>query len=421
MTGLDFSAPALEEARRLAAGRRRRRRSSSRAVRRARRARRGSSTSSTPASGRSCWLPEHRPLGRRRQRAAAPGGRLFIREGHPVLWASTDQLPDGLLVLDHPYFEQPEPDRLGRRGHVRRHRRRVRAQRERRVEPRPRRDRDRPARPRPRAHDARRARQRAVGRAPRPHGRRSAAASTASSTAPSACRTATPCRRQALTRDTGPLASPGLERLCHGGETYRHHLRKEPDDGFLPARAALRHVRPRAVPVGRDVRVPLRQAPQGLRRHAQRHARAPTRRTPPWRTSSSSRRARSSTRPPRSGTTTCTGCRWRPAAVAPERRGRRRHQRGLRLLRQVQGGVQDVGHRPVRLRLDVADARRRQARHLLDQQRRPADEARPDRRPHVRRLGARLLHRLPQPAPRLRRHLPRPPHQLEAARATRLG
>ena len=35
-------------------------------------------------------------------------------------------------------------------------------------------------------------------------------------------------------------------------------------------------------------------------------------------------------------------------------------------LRQVQGGVQDVGHRPVRLRLDVADARRRQARHLVD-------------------------------------------------------
>ena len=30
----------------------------------------------------------------------------------------------------------------------------------------------------------------------------------------------------------------------------------------------------------------------------------------------------------------------------------------------------------------------------------------------MRRVGARLLHRLPQPSPRLRRHVPRPPHQL---------
>ena len=76
-------------------------------------------------------------------------------------------------------------------------------------------------------------------------------------------------------------------------------------------------------------------------------------------------------------------------------------------LRQVPRGVQDVGHRPVRLRLGVADARRRQARHLVDRQRRPADEARPDRRADVRRVGARLLHRLPQRAARLRRRVPR--------------
>ena len=39
----------------------------------------------------------------------APGGRLFLREGHPVLWALDDAREDGLLVLEHPYVELPEP------------------------------------------------------------------------------------------------------------------------------------------------------------------------------------------------------------------------------------------------------------------------------------------------------------------------
>lgn len=37
-----------------------------------------------------------------------PGGRLFIREGHPVVWALDDPRPDGLVVLAHPYFETEE-------------------------------------------------------------------------------------------------------------------------------------------------------------------------------------------------------------------------------------------------------------------------------------------------------------------------
>src|SRR5690606_24648129 len=37
-----------------------------------------------------------------------PGGRLFLREGHPVLNTLADR-PDELLVIEHPYFEQPEP------------------------------------------------------------------------------------------------------------------------------------------------------------------------------------------------------------------------------------------------------------------------------------------------------------------------
>jgi SAM-dependent methyltransferase len=38
-----------------------------------------------------------------------PGGRLFIREGHPMLWSLADSRPDGLLVVDLPYFERDEP------------------------------------------------------------------------------------------------------------------------------------------------------------------------------------------------------------------------------------------------------------------------------------------------------------------------
>ena len=38
-----------------------------------------------------------------------PGGRLFLREGHPMLWAIADPRPDGLLVVEWPYFERPEP------------------------------------------------------------------------------------------------------------------------------------------------------------------------------------------------------------------------------------------------------------------------------------------------------------------------
>ena len=38
-----------------------------------------------------------------------PGGRLFIREGHPMLWSLEDSRPDGLLVVEYPYFERAEP------------------------------------------------------------------------------------------------------------------------------------------------------------------------------------------------------------------------------------------------------------------------------------------------------------------------
>ena len=59
--------------------------------------------------GALCWLPDIRRWAEVVAALLAPGGRLFLREGHPMLWALADQRDDGLLVVDYPYFERPEP------------------------------------------------------------------------------------------------------------------------------------------------------------------------------------------------------------------------------------------------------------------------------------------------------------------------
>ncbi len=59
--------------------------------------------------GALCWLPDIARWGQVVGRLLRPGGRLFLREGHPVLWSLADPRPDGLLVIKTPYFEQPEP------------------------------------------------------------------------------------------------------------------------------------------------------------------------------------------------------------------------------------------------------------------------------------------------------------------------
>jgi 2-polyprenyl-3-methyl-5-hydroxy-6-metoxy-1,4-benzoquinol methylase len=59
--------------------------------------------------GALCWLPS---ISRWASVVAAllrPGGRLFIRECHPVLWTIQDGRDDSLLVVEYPYFEQDEP------------------------------------------------------------------------------------------------------------------------------------------------------------------------------------------------------------------------------------------------------------------------------------------------------------------------
>ena len=110
MTGLDFSAAALAEARRLAA-------------------RAGPAVDFVEADvydavkvlgagqfdlvftgiGALCWLPSIRRWADVVSGLLRPGGRLFLREGHPMLWSLADTRPDGLLVVDNPYFERDEP------------------------------------------------------------------------------------------------------------------------------------------------------------------------------------------------------------------------------------------------------------------------------------------------------------------------
>jgi SAM-dependent methyltransferase len=53
------------------------------------------------------WLPDIRRWAKVVAGLLRPGGRLFLREGHPMLWTLADPRPDGLLVVEYPYFEGP--------------------------------------------------------------------------------------------------------------------------------------------------------------------------------------------------------------------------------------------------------------------------------------------------------------------------
>lgn len=59
--------------------------------------------------GALCWLRDIRRWAGVVAALLRPGGRLFVREGHPVLWALDDARTDQLLVLEHPYRETAEP------------------------------------------------------------------------------------------------------------------------------------------------------------------------------------------------------------------------------------------------------------------------------------------------------------------------
>jgi SAM-dependent methyltransferase len=58
--------------------------------------------------GALCWLPDVRRWARVVHDLLRPEGFLFIREGHPMLWAM-DEAVDDDLVAGYPYFEVPTP------------------------------------------------------------------------------------------------------------------------------------------------------------------------------------------------------------------------------------------------------------------------------------------------------------------------
>ncbi|MFL6070423.1 MAG: class I SAM-dependent methyltransferase [Actinomycetes bacterium] len=58
--------------------------------------------------GALCWLPSIQQWAQVVADLLRPGGRLFIREGHPMLWA-LDEMRSDAIVVDYPYFETDEP------------------------------------------------------------------------------------------------------------------------------------------------------------------------------------------------------------------------------------------------------------------------------------------------------------------------
>jgi len=59
--------------------------------------------------GALCWLPSVAGWAAVVGALLAPGGRLFIREGHPMLWTLEQDRSDDLLVVKSPYFERAQP------------------------------------------------------------------------------------------------------------------------------------------------------------------------------------------------------------------------------------------------------------------------------------------------------------------------
>jgi len=58
--------------------------------------------------GAICWLPSITEWAQVVADLLRPGGRLFIREGHPMLWA-VDETQTDRVVVDYAYFETEEP------------------------------------------------------------------------------------------------------------------------------------------------------------------------------------------------------------------------------------------------------------------------------------------------------------------------
>ena len=184
--------------------------------------------------GALCWLPTSAAGPRSSQTLLKPGGRLFIREGHPVLWALADPLPEGRLELAYPYVEREEPLVWDEGGTYVETDVEFQHNRHPGVEPRPRRDRDRPARPGPACSTRSSSTTASRGTRSRGSPRSCPAASTGSRTARGGCRTATRSARRSRDPEPQPdqhRAADRLEAAPHastGGTTRRRGPRRPP-------------------------------------------------------------------------------------------------------------------------------------------------------------------------------------------------
>lgn len=110
VTGLDFSGPAVEQARELAA----RAGVENATFVQANVYDAPSLVSGTfdvvyTGIGALCWLHDIREWARIVARFLNPGGFLYLYEGHPMLWSLAYERDDQLLVLEEPYFETARP------------------------------------------------------------------------------------------------------------------------------------------------------------------------------------------------------------------------------------------------------------------------------------------------------------------------
>ena len=65
------------------------------------------------------WLPDIAGWATVVAALLRPGGRLHLREGHPMLWSLADPRPDGLLSVEYPYFESRAAVHVRRARHLR--------------------------------------------------------------------------------------------------------------------------------------------------------------------------------------------------------------------------------------------------------------------------------------------------------------
>jgi SAM-dependent methyltransferase len=109
VTGLDFSQPAIEAARRLSADSGIPGRFVHANVYDAAHVLGETFDIVYTGIGALCWLPDVAGWARVAAACIAPGGALYLYEGHPVLWALGER-DDGVLALERTYFELSEPD-----------------------------------------------------------------------------------------------------------------------------------------------------------------------------------------------------------------------------------------------------------------------------------------------------------------------